>query len=210
MKSLKNTWKKISEICKHPVWSKVIAFGIISLIAALWSSYSKYTLKQIYDFLIGGLSYKVPLFFFLSLVGGYFLIKLLIRLFKRKIDPIWEEQVGNYTFRELYGILMKQNFLVGTEGMAYSNIKPPEENLLVLFDIYSTHLNKGVTMDDVLGDGGYLYGALAPKLVGYGLVEKIEVKNPDLDAIDIKYQMSELGYKFYALLEKLSLKHEEV
>ena len=56
--------------------------------------------------------------------------------------------------------------------------------------------------DNNLMDGGYLYGILAPKLVGYGLLDKIETKNLQFDIMDIKYQTSEIGHKFYALIEK--------
>lgn len=47
-----------------------------------------------------------------------------------------------------------------------------------------------------------MYGVLAPKLVGYGLLDKIETKNLEIDLMDTKYQTSEIGHKFYALLEK--------
>jgi hypothetical protein len=201
-----NKFKKIEEavlkIWKDPVWSKVISAGIILLIATLWAKYNNYSSQQIYNFVIFILSYKFPVFVFLSIVGAYFLIKLVIRLFKRKIDPIWDEQVGNYKFKELYKILSSQNLPVGTNGMGWSGQKPPEEDLLTMFHTYSTFFNKGINLDDDYQDGGYLYGVLAPKLVGYGLLDKIETKNLQIDFMDIKYQTSEVGQKFFALLEK--------
>jgi hypothetical protein len=176
--------------------------GIIVLIATLWTKYSNYSSQQVYDFSICILKYKLPIFVFLSIIGLYFLTKLIIRLFKKKTDPIWDEQVGNYKFKEMYQILQNQNYPIETNGMNWSGQKPPEDDLLTMFHTFITFFNRGLNLDDNLEDGGYLYGILAPKLVGYGLVDKIESKNLQIDVMDIKYQTSEVGHKFFALLEK--------
>ena len=203
-------WKFIRKIWKDSVWSKLIATGLIILITSIWTRYSIYSLNDIYTFIIKGLTYTIPVFVFLSIIGLYFLIKLVIKLFRKKKDPIWDEQVGNYKFKELYAILSNQNYEVGTVGMGYSGRKPPKEDLLTLFYTYSPLLNKGINLDDNLKDGGYLYGVLAPKLVGYGIVNKIESKNLQIDVIDVKYETSEIGHKFFALLEKtIHLKNEK-
>lgn len=202
MDRLNKIWDGFLKIWKDPVWSKVISAGIILLIATIWTKYSNYSGQDVYDFFILLLAYKLQVFVFLSIIGLYFLTKLLIRLFKKKIDPIWDEQVGNYKFKELYQILSSQNFPVGTVGMRWAGRKPPEDDLLTMFHTYITFFNRGLNLDDNLEDGGYLYGVLAPKLVGYGLLDKIETKNLQIDVMDIKYQTSEFGHKFYALLEK--------
>lgn len=195
-------WTFIKSIWKDPVWSKLISTGLILLIATIWTSYSNYSVKDIYDFIIRGLTYKTPVYVFLSLIGAYFVIKLIIKLFKKKTDPIWDEQVGNYKFKELYDILANQNYPVGTVGMRYSGRKPPQEDLLTLFHTYLPILNKGIDLGSDLDDGGYLYGVLAPRLVGYGLEKKLESKNLKVNVMDIKYETSEVGQKFFALLEK--------
>jgi hypothetical protein len=192
---------KIIKIWKDPVWSKVISAAIIFIIVTIWAKYSNYTNEQVYNFFILVLTYKIPIFLFLSIIGLYFISKLVIKLFKKKNDPIWDEQVGNYTFKELYQILSIQNYPVGTVGMGYSGRKPPENDLLSMFHTYSPILNRGIGLDDDF-DGGYLYGVLSPKLISYGLVDKIETKNIEIDVMDIKYQTSEIGHKFFALLEK--------
>ena len=202
MKKLTKFWNLVLKTWKDPVWSKVISAGIILLIATLWAKYSNYSAKQIYNFIISFLTYKLPIFVFLSLISLYFLTKLVIRLFKKKTDPIWDEQVGNYTFKELYQILSSQNLPVSTIGMGWAGRKPPEDDLLTLFHINSIFFNRGLKLDNDFGDGGYLYGVLAPKLVGYGLIDKIETKNLKIDVMDVKYQTSEMGHKFFALLEK--------
>jgi hypothetical protein len=202
MERLNKIWEAFLKIWKDPVWSKVISAGIILLIATIWTKYSNYTGQDVYNFFILLLTYKLPVFVFLSVIGLYFLTKLLIRLFKKKSDPIWDEQVGNYKFKELYQILSSQNYPVETVGMSWSGRKAPEDDLLTMFHTYITFFNRGLNLDDNLEDGGYLYGVLAPKLVGYGLLDKIESKNLQIEVIDIKYQTSEVGHKFYALLEK--------
>jgi hypothetical protein len=202
MDKLNKLWDIILKIWKDPVLSKVISVGIIVLIATLWTKYSNYSSQQVYDFSICILKYKLPIFVFLSIIGLYFLTKLIIRLFKKKTDPIWDEQVGNYKFKEMYQILQNQNYPIETNGMNWSGQKPPEDDLLTMFHTFITFFNRGLNLDDNLEDGGYLYGILAPKLVGYGLVDKIESKNLQIDVMDIKYQTSEVGHKFFALLEK--------
>lgn len=197
----KKIWKKIIEIWKDPVWSKVISTAIIFIIVTIWAKYSNYTNEQVYNFFILILIYKIPVFLFLSLIGLYFISKAVIKLLEKKNDPIWNEQIGNYTFEELYKILSSQNYPVGTVGMGYSRINPPENDLMSMFHAFSPILNRGIGMD-YEADEGYLYGVLSPKLVSYGLVDKIEIKNLEIDVMDIKYQTSENGYKFFALLEK--------
>lgn len=202
MFKLNKIWESIIKIWKDPVWSKVISTGIILLIGIIWTKYSKYSTQQVYDFFISILTYKLPIFVFLSIVGSYFLTKLLIRLFEKKTNPIWDEQVGNYKFKELCKILSSQNLPVETNGMKWSGQKSPDIDILTMFHSFSTFFNRGINLEDDLNDGGYLYGVLAPKLVGYGLLDKIETKNLQIDAMDIKYQTSEIGHKFYALIEK--------
>lgn len=197
----KKIWKKIIEIWKDPVWSKVISTAIIFIIVTIWAKYSNYTNEQVYNFFILILIYKIPVFLFLSLIGLYFISKAVIKLLEKKNDPIWNEQIGNYTFEELYKILSSQNYPVGTVGMGYSRINPPENDLMSMFHAFSPILNRGIGMD-YEADECYLYGVLSPKLVSYGLVDKIETKNLEIDVMDIKYQTSENGYKFFALLEK--------
>jgi hypothetical protein len=203
---LKKIWEWIKSIWKNPVWSAVIATGITAIIAIIWQRYSAYTLKQIYDLLLHLLAYKIPVFVFLSLIAIFYIIKLISRLFKRKMPSIWESEVGNFKFGELHEILSSQSFPVQTAGMEMSLMKAPQEDLLTLFLNYSIFLNKGVSIDSNIGDGGYLYGALAPKLMSYGLVDKIETPNPKFNDVDVTYKISEDGRKLFALMEKAKYK----
>lgn len=201
--NFKKSWETIVKIWKNPVWSKVIAAGIIFLIAYLWERYSNYTFEDMYNYFISFLNFKTPVFVFFVIIALYSIVYFLIKIFKKKTDPIWEERVGNFIFKELYEILKNKNLPVQTKGMEFSNRKAPGEDLLTMFYTRSTYFNRGIDLDDNIGDGGYTYGVLAPHLVGYGLIDKIEYNYRNTGKKAIKYQTSEDGYKFYSLIEKI-------
>jgi hypothetical protein len=114
--------------------------------------------------------------------------------------------MGNYTFKELYNILLTQTLPVATIGMNMSRMPAPTDDLLTLFRIYYTYLNKGVDFDDNLDDGNYLYSVLAPRLVGFGLVETYQNPLNNLpDETEIAYKTSELGHRFHASIDKIIL-----
>ena len=202
-KSIKESFLKI---WKDPVWSKVISVGIIGLIALVWAKITNHTWTEIYGFVLRVLSFKLPVYLFLSIIALYFIVKLCIRLFRKRKDPLWDEQMGNYTFKELYNIMLTETFPVTTMGMQMSGMSAPTDNMLILFRIYYTYLNKGVDFDDRIDDGSYLYSVLAPKFVGYGIVEAYQKPLNDLpDRKEVAYITSELGHKFHASLEKVIL-----
>jgi hypothetical protein len=204
--NLKSIKEEFLKIWKDPVWSKVISAGIIAFIAIVWAKITNHTWSEIYDFIINVLSLQMPVYIFLSTIGFYFIVKLCIKLFKKKRDPLWDEQMGNYTFKELYNILITETFPVSTMGMQMSGRPAPTDDLLMLFRMYYTYLNKGIDFDSNIHDGGYLYGVLASKLVGYGLVEAYQKPLRDLpDQTQVAYKTSELGHRFHASLEKVIL-----
>ncbi len=200
---MRKFWNKILIVWKDPVWSKVIATGIIVLIGIIWAKYSRFTLDDTLNLVISILSFKVPIYLILSLVGLIYIIIMIIKYFRNRTD-IGSEPMGNFTFKELYKILQNQNLPVGTVGMGFSGQQPPQQDLLYLFLMYITYLNVGVTIESPRDDGGYLYGVLCPKLIGYGIVDKIETKNEKIDIVEIKYETSELGKKFYSYVEKIT------
>lgn len=194
------------KIWKDPVWSNLISAGIIALIALIWAKITNHTWAEIYDFVLKVLAFKLHIYIFLSAIGLYFTVKLCIKLFRKKKDPLWDEQIGNYTFKELYNILITQTFPVATNGMQMSGMPAPTDDLLMLFRVYYTYLNKGVDFDDNIQDGSYLYSVLAPKLLGYGLVEAYQKPLNDLpDRSEVAYKTSGLGHKFHASLDKVIL-----
>jgi hypothetical protein len=191
---------------QDPVWSKVISAGIIAIIAIIWAKITNHTWTEIYNFVLSILSFNLPVYLFLSVIAFYFIVKTFIKLFKKKKDPIWDEQMGNYTFKELYNILIAETFPIRTVGMKLSGMDAPSDNLLILFKVYYIYLNKGVDFDTNINDWGYLYNVLAPKLLGYGLVDAYQKPINNLpDETEVAYKTSDLGHKFYAYLEKAIL-----
>lgn len=90
--------------------------------------------------------------------------------------------------------------------MQLSGMSAPTDDLLMLFRLYYTYLNKGVDFDDNIDDGSYLYSILAPRLVGFGLVDAYQKPLNDLpDRTEVAYKTSELGHKFHASLDKVIL-----
>jgi len=194
------------KIWKDAVWSKVIAGGILVAIPIVWAKITNHSWNEIYQFVIKVLSFPLPLYVFLSVIALYFIVKKCIQLFKKRKDPFWDEQMGNYTFKELYNILLTETMPVRTKGMELFGRNAPNDNLLFLFQVYYSTLNSGFGFGDNIDDGGYLYGVFAPRLVGYGLVDEYQKPNDDLpDRTDVAYKTSALGHKFHAALDKLVL-----
>jgi hypothetical protein len=92
--------------------------------------------------------------------------------------------------------------------MSCSGQKPPQENVLTRFDMFSPFLNKGVDFESRMDDAGYLYGVLCPHLLKYGLVTKEDRYDEGTRLTLSKYQTSQDGYKFLALLEKYNLRQK--
>lgn len=204
--NFKHIWQSALGIWKDPVWSKVISAAIIALVLLIWAKITKYTWKEIYDFVLCSLSLKLPVYFFLSVIAIFLGTKLCIQFFKRRKDPLWDEQMGNYTFKELYNILRTEKLPARTTGMIMSEMEAPTDDLLFLFRVSYLELNKGLGFDHDLKDGGYTYTYLAPRLVGFGLVEVYQ--KPLGYAPDFKktaYKTSDLGHKFHASLDKVDL-----
>ena len=193
----------LMRIWRDPVWSSVIAATFVILGTAIFAFIKNLSVIDLYNMFLQLLNVKIPLFVILSILGALFLIRFLLRFFKTKSNSVWKEKIGDYTFDELYRILQNQNLPVQTRGMEWSKKDAPQEDLLTLFRLYKVYINKGVTSDLPLDDGGYLYGVLCPKLISYGIVEKIDYKDSRTGLDQVKYQTTELGNKFYRLIEKV-------
>lgn len=190
----KSNWKKIV--------NGIIITGIIYLVTSFLAIIFDYSFKQITNLLIEGLRLEIPIYLV------FIIIVIIIFLFffiKNKVNSIWNEKIGDYTFKELHKVLREQNFPVRTRAMEWSGQKAPKDNLLSLYCFFKPYLNMGVTLDLKIGDGGYLYGVFCPKMVSYGIIEQIVIKNLEKghETIEFyKYQVTPIGHKFYNLLEK--------
>lgn len=195
----------LKDVWKDPVWSKVISVGIIGLIAFVWAWYEKKSPKEIYQLLLTILNFPIPLYFLLSIAGVFFLVRRSIKYFKKKSDPLYDEQVGNYTFKELCQVLQKEKIEMQTILMEWNRQKPIDANLLSQFIAFAPTLNQGVTFEFPHDDSGYTYALFCPKMMTYGLVDKLPAKHhSDID-MEV-YQLSELGKRFLALWDKHLLK----
>ena len=200
---IKNTFFKI---WNDNVWSNLIAAIIFAAVALTWAKITNHSWGDIYNFSVTILTFKLPIYFFLSLTGFYFIIKKCIQFFKKHKDPLWDEQMGNYTFKQLYNIMLTEKMPIQTQGMKMSGHGPLTDDFLLLFRVYYTLLNSGVGLDQSMKDGGYLYNYFAPRMVGFGLVEGYQKPDDNLPGVsDIAYKTSELGHKFHSSLDKIIL-----
>ncbi len=200
---IKNTFSKI---WNNPVWSNVIAAIIFAAVALSWAKITNHSWQDIYNFMITSLTFKLPVYIFLSAVGFYFIIKKNFQVFQKRKNPLWDEQIGNYIFKDLYNILLTETFPVRTIGMQMTGHFPPTDNFLTLFRVYYIALNKGFGIEDNIEDGGYLYSVFAPRMVGYGLVDVYQKPDNNLPGVtDAAYKTSELGHGFHSSLDKIIL-----
>jgi hypothetical protein len=200
--TLNQTWIIATKIWKDPVISTIIATLIIAFAPTIWAIIKQYSILNFYKYL---LSLKIPVYIILL---SFFVILLIIKTIiylLRTNKTFWEEEFGEFTFEELYNILKNQNLPVQTNGMRMFGKYAPQENLLIQFCLHKIFLNMGVTMEMRIEDGGYLYGVLCPKMIDYDLVEKIEYKDKKTNTDLIKYQITEMGNRFYRLIEKHGL-----
>lgn len=203
--TLNQIWIITTKIWNDPVISKIIAALIIAIAPTIWAIIKQYSIPNFYKYL---LSLKIPVYIILlSFLIVQLIIKWIIPLLRNK-KTFWKEEIGDFTFEELYNILRNQNLPIQTNGMRMFGKPAPQENLLIQFCLHKIFLNMGVTMEMKIDDGGYLYGVLCPKMIDFGLVEKIEYKDKNTDTDLIKYQITGMGNKFYRLIEKHGLLSE--
>ena len=204
---------RILGIWKDPVGSGIILFIITAILTWGWNTIDVNSFTVFKGYIFDVLKYRLP--FWISILFGLaiWMCLLIYRRFKKKDtfenNPIWNEQLGDYTTKELYLILLKQTLPFRTRGMMWSDEKPPADNLIILLSKYEIFFSHGVSNLDNIHDGGYAYGILAPKLLQYQLVGcKTEKDKHDIEKIT--YQTSDLGRKFISNLERLGIKHESI
>lgn len=204
---MKEIKEKFILIWKDPVGSTLISAAIIAFITLVWARFSNYSWHDIYTWILMVLNYKLPLYLFLSSIGLYVIIIGAIRKIKFKKNRIFDEKVGNYTFKELVQIMQRETLPIHTRGMEMSGRAAPEDDLLLLFKVYYFWLIPGINEGDPIGeDGGYVHSMLAPKFVGYGLVETYTHPYPNLpEHTGTGYKISETGKRFHSLLDKWEL-----
>lgn len=129
-------------------------------------------------------------------------------------NAILNEVIGDYTFRELYEKLANERLLEKTQKMRDYQVGPPNASLLELFGSYRQTFNDGLknSVEKIIGyrtyeeDGGYLIDVVAPKLLSYKLLNKIEEQGFVINhtVLFITYETSQEGYKFFDCWDRLS------
>jgi hypothetical protein len=89
--------------------------------------------------------------------------------------------------------------------MLPANQNPTELNYLTLFHNNYSRFIQGIYAEDDFNDNAFLYRVLCVDFVGYGLLEKVIDKDLQTNKINISYQISDNGQKFYSLLEKAEI-----
>lgn len=208
-------WK----VWKDPVGSKVIAVGIVAFITLIWSLISFPSLKDFFSQIMTWLNYKITIPVWVGLLATLIVWQIIIFVKnwrKKRADvprnPVWDTQIGDYTFEELYSKL-NQKLRVRTSKMDNSGVAPPDTLIIIQFMKHYDKFNKGVSGGETLmlramgelnmNDGGYMVDVLAPKLTEYGLLMEIkseQVLNGKSYSI-VTYKISDLGYEFYDCLQ---------
>ncbi len=192
----------LTSMWKDSVWSKVISVGILALIGMFWVWYKNTTLREIYELGFQFLNFKIHIYFLFLLIGIYFIVAVSRRYFKKKKNSIYNEQIGNYKFKELCKILEGERLNYRNLNMEINGAHPPDISLLEQFYSFSSIINAGISIDSYHDTNGYLWGIFCPKMMQYGLVAKIYYTDSVTGQNEVKYQTSLIGYKFLSLQDK--------
>lgn len=199
----------LNKIWHDPVWGKVIYAGFI-FIAGLIYSFVATLSKEIafYDSFIQTINYSLPLYIiFIILAIAIIVYGIIYKIRQKKKRHIGkfdvEQQIGNFSFRELHNALLSHEMEAPMEMLKF--LQGNKVDLLTLFIVYQRQFNLGVEWE---GDD-YTYYTLGPTLMSYGLTEKAPTKTK-LDSIgsDI-IQTSKVGLEFYAMLERFRVYKDE-
>lgn len=188
-----------------PVWSKVIAALIIGIPSITTTSFLLY-FTPTKDFIKAVLYYKLPVYSLLSAIGIGTILNICYEFVKPKFKghSLWDEQLGNYSFWNLYRIMSNKFIGANALGIEASQNSLSSHNILILFYDYSSYLSTGITSINPSNDSrfGFLY--LAPELIPFQLVEADNVYNGDKSQIiKTTYRFTALGLKFHASLSKV-------
>ena len=196
----------IVKFWQDSVSSQLIANGIILSYPVIVAFIVKFLDgKSIADFFFNFLKISIELYVLLLIVIiiliGYFLYLKFFQSTKKAEKYFLNKMAGEYRFGDLNNILLTTyielpNKLKNQTGLI-------ELDLLTSFKLFIPQLSFGIDWDHPTDEGDFLHYNLGPKLMAYGLCEKIPSidNNTDSNINSFTIQTSENGYKFYALLE---------
>jgi hypothetical protein len=198
---------KLLRIIFPKEWRIEIYSGL-SLAFILWvlSKIKDKSGEEIFNRISSALSLEIQLPIYILLLC-LVLLYLFLKIKRTYFDGLRHAKIGEYKFKELYDILKAEFVTERTQGMRYGDRQPPNISLLEQLIVYYTLLSDGVDLETPVGDGGYVYGILCPKLHLYGLLSKTERSSSRGTGQRFQfYQVGEDGKKFWATLNKLSAK----
>lgn len=190
--------------------SVFILWTITTLYALLQSIFNKVSFIQIF---LATINFQIELYKILIFFAISVLIFIVIFKWRQRKNKYFgkfdiEQIVGDFSFRELYNALLTHR--IDLPASLRSSQPDSKCDLLTLFILYQRQLNIGIEWDHPGDQGNFMYNSLAPTLMTYGLAEKASSKNKtDSLGLDI-IQTSEVGYKFYALLERWRVYNNEI
>ena len=213
MLSFEKTEEVFFKIWKDPVWSKVIAGGIIGGIAGIgaWAAFARASFNIVLAYITCILTIQVSLFWILLISWAILFIPYIWnKIYPKPSLPadsynISNEVIGDYKLGELIEILSKEKVTQRTRLMDLHNIYFDKDDLLKLFKEFYTDLNRGVSGTSHFDEYGFLWGVLAPKLLDYGLTKKVDQAIFTREADDTTYIVSEDGRRFFSLLQRKEL-----
>lgn len=197
-----------------PVVSQILAAGILALLTLLYS-FGQTLFKQISFWTALKETFNYPLelykvFIIIAVVIAVYIISYKWRQKQRKRIGKFdvEQRVGEFNFRELYNALLthKVQLPISLHSQQLGN----KGDLLTLFMLYQRQLNTGVNWNQGGDQGTFLYYVLAPTLMTYGLIKRTPDRSKrDTLKLDI-FETSQIGFKFYALLERWRVYNDEL
>ena len=136
----------------------------------------------------------------------YLLISMSIKHFRKKqfSSPIWSEQVGRYSFRELSELLKHEDV-----NLPFQEQIPKERhNLYHLFQDYYSYMRRGVYCSDNQPESDMLIELLGPRWADYNLL----VVEPYINAKRYEYHdtrlyLTTIGEKLYSLMQRSEVKN---
>lgn len=197
-----------SDIWKDSVYSKVIANGILlifTLIAIIIGQIINVSTTE--EFIKYFFNFEVKLYALLLTAGIIFIGYYLYLKFLKKKDNGYKsfiyQKVGDYRFGDLNNVLLSTYQEI--PRALQHEMGSQKLDLLTLFRITIPLYSSGMDWDNPNDESGFLYYRLGPRLISYGLLERVPSINNNtegnINAFTI--QPSENGFKFFALLESI-------
>ncbi len=188
------------------VFSQLIATGILVSLPILSAIIVKFLDgKSISNFFINFLQLEIKLYILilitLTILIIYFIYLKYFQNKKKSEKYYLTKMVGNYRFGDLNNVLLT-SYIELPRHMQYQ-VGLKELDLLTAFRIFISQFNFGIGWDHPTDEGDFLHYNLGPKLMSYGLCEKVPSIDNNTEGNINSYiiQTSENGYKFFALLE---------